>query len=90
MPDRHVYWIMFTTGREDQPVFGVPFECRFATVRAVSEELARAGVVEGAKLHLTDDGRGGRLIRFREDFAFGAAGLHTIQNFRSPVWEPEA
>lgn len=86
---KHVYWVMMMDAKKERGVFGMPFECAFPDIEALTEALARDGVVSGSRLRLTDDGRGGRLICSREPYALGAAGVCSIQNFLSQVWEPE-
>lgn len=87
----HVYWVEFVSRHGPDAVgFGVAFETPLSDAAAVAGRLAADGVVSGAKLDLAPDGQGGRMIRGRSGFAFGAAGLVSIQDIRGRLWEPEA
>ena len=92
MADRHVYWLQLQVGQgERAKSFTLAFECAHASVEAIAAATLQSdGIVTGHKLDLTDDGRGGRLIRGRFSFAFGVAGLVSVQDYFKPVWEPEA
>lgn len=90
MADRYVYRVQFHFGHGPQArIFFVDFECDIASTAGIEARLATAGVVSGTKLLTVDDGRGGRMIRERRDFAFGAAGLVFVEPLLKPCWEPE-
>lgn len=74
-------------GEKTQP-FIVTFETGLPTVEALVERLVENRVVYGHKLNTVDDGRGGRMIRSREPYGLGVAGLVSLQNLDKPVWEP--
>lgn len=81
---------MLDFGRDDSERrnFRVVFAGPYADVAALAEELRRYGVASGARLHLADDGRGGRIVRRREDFAFGVGAVASIQPYLLDVREP--
>jgi hypothetical protein len=90
MADRYVYRAQFQFGHGPQArIFLIDFECDLASTAGIGERLASDGVVCGSKLLTVDDGRGGRMIRERRDFAFGAAGLVFVEPLLKPCWEPE-
>lgn len=78
----------FGRGAGDRRNFRVVFEGPYADVAALAEELRQYGIANGARLHLADDGAGARLVRRREDFAFGTAAVASIQPYRLEVREP--
>jgi hypothetical protein len=87
---RYVYWLQIVNGfGPKSKAFGLTFECAYASTAAIETVLRQHGVVNGARLDTTDDGKGGRLIRAREAFMFGVAGLITLQPYNKPCWEPE-
>lgn len=59
------------------------------SLEELTQALVRDHIVAGDRLRTVADGRGGQMIRSREPFALGIAGLANIQPPRCPVWEPE-
>lgn len=87
---RFVYWLQLVNGfGPKSKAFGLTFECAYPSIAAIERALRQNGVVNGSRLDTTDDGKGGRLIRSRETFMFGVAGLITLQPYNKPCWEPE-
>ncbi|MER8556117.1 hypothetical protein NKH37_28855 [Mesorhizobium sp. M1217] len=89
-PKRYVYWLQMVNGfGPTSRSFAVVFECEHPTIADIERELRHNGVVAGSKLDTIDDGKGGRLIRRRDGFMVGVAGLCTIQTYHKPCWEPD-
>lgn len=87
MPGKHLYWVTLVTRNRDQEerIFRFVFECELATVEALAQEMRDYGVVSGARLRLTNDEEGNRIVREREDFLFGAAMVGSVQPYEHEV-----
>jgi len=83
-----VFWITTTLKAGERPL-QFPFDCAFADVDALADELSSGRIVVGDKLDTTDDGRGGKLIKKRHRTALGAGFVGMIQYFTVRLWEPE-
>ena len=85
MPEHH-YWItLFTSHIEGDRQFRIVFACNLPSVAAIAAELREYGVVSGHRLRISDDGAGGRLVRAREEFMFGASIVGSVQVYSHPV-----
>jgi len=86
MPER-LYWVTLRTlqreGGERQ--FRFVFASELPSVAAIADELREAGVVHGQRLRIADDGQGGRVVREREAFLFGAGIVGSVQVYSHPV-----
>jgi len=86
MPER-LYWVTLRTLHVDggERQFRFAFACAFTTVAELAAELRDAGVVHGERLRLGEDEHGGRFVRGREEYMFGAGVVATVQAYAHPV-----
>ena len=88
MPER-LYWVtLFTSHIDGDRQFRIVFACEHTSVAAIAAELKQCGVVSGHRLRIGDDGSGGRLVRGREEFMFGAHSVCSVQVYSHAVSEP--
>lgn len=89
-----VYWVQLMVRKNNQSTsFKVLLESDLGSVDQMVEQLERKGIVRGRRLKVVRDKGGDFIITEREGFAFGVAGLVSIQPYdrvlREAVGEAE-
>jgi len=85
----NVFWLLTTAIGSNGKHYGITFEHDAASIDDLSAKLVADEIIVGNQLLVTDDGRGGKLVKGRKPIAFTKLGIAAIMTYDYKCWEPE-